>query len=151
MEFSTQILLFCLVVLIAEIVGTVSGFGASIFLVPATAIFFSYHTALALTGIVFVFSSSAKLWKFRKHIEWPLVWKMGLPSVIFTLLGAVLNKKLNLQIAELTMGGFLIVFAIAFFIKSDLQFAASNRNVVGAGVVSGFLAAAAAALGIHPC
>lgn len=139
MEFSFQILLFCLVVLIAEFVGTISGFGSSIFLVPATAIFFSYHTALALTGIIFVFSSTAKLWKFRKHIEWPLMWKMGLPSVIFTLLGAFLNARLNLQIAELTMGGFLVVFAIAFFIKGDLHFAASNRSLVAAGVVSGFL------------
>ena len=139
MEPTTRIVLFCLVVLVTEVVGTVSGFGSSVFLVPAAATLFDFHTALALTGMAFVFGSCAKLIWFRGHIRWQLMWMMGVPSVLFTLLGAYSNRGARVQIAELAMGGFLIAFAIAASIRRGPRLAANNRNAAGAGVVSGFL------------
>lgn len=136
MEWS--IVIFLLLVLICEIIGTISGFGASVFLVPLAGMFFDFKTALVLTGIVFVFSSSSKLFLFRKHIDPSLILKIGIPSVVFTLLGAFLNNKIDLKIAELAMGIFLIAFAITFFVKHDFKLKPNNLNAVSGGIASGF-------------
>lgn len=136
MELSIFIFLF--LVLICEIIGTLSGFGASVFLVPLAGLFFDFKTALVLSGIVFIFSSSSKLFIFRRHINFPLILKIGIPSVIFTLLGAYLNNIFDLKIAEFAMGIFLMTFAIAFLLKPDLKLKANNINAVGGGIASGF-------------
>jgi uncharacterized membrane protein YfcA len=137
MELSMIIFLF--LVLLCEIIGTVSGFGASVFLVPLAGIFFDFKTALVLSGIVFIFSSASKLILFRKDINWALTLRIGLPSVAFTLLGAYLNNKWELKHAELAMGVFLVLFAITFFVKDNIKFKPNNLNAFGGGVISGFL------------
>ncbi|ASZ09594.1 sulfite exporter TauE/SafE family protein [Chitinophaga pendula] len=133
-----SLIIFLFLVLICEVIGTISGFGASVFLVPLAGVFFDFKTALVLSGIVFIFSSSSKLFIFRKHINFPLILKIGIPSVIFTLLGAYLNNKVDLKIAELAMGIFLIAFAIAFLIKPDLKLKADGIKAIGGGIASGF-------------
>lgn len=137
MEFS--IIIFLILILICEAIGTVSGFGASVFLVPLASIFFDLQTALVLSSIVFIFSSVSKIFLFRNHLDWTLIWKIGIPSVAFTIIGAYLNDKWSLKYAELAMGIFLIFFAITCLVKENLQLKTDNINSIGAGVTSGFL------------
>ncbi len=61
--------LFFLVALLSEIVGTVAGFGSSVFFVPLASFFFEFHQVLALTSILHVFSNAAKLVFFGRHIR----------------------------------------------------------------------------------
>ncbi len=137
MEYS--ILIFLILVLICEAIGTISGFGASVFLVPLASIFFDLQTALVLSGIVFIFSSASKIFLFRDGLNWTLILKMGIPSVIFTIIGAYLNSKWNLVYAELAMGIFLLLFAITFWVKENLKLRGDSWKSISAGVVSGFL------------
>ena len=51
--------LFFLIAFFSEIVGTVAGFGSSVFFVPLAGLFFDFHTVLALTSILHVFSNAA--------------------------------------------------------------------------------------------
>jgi uncharacterized protein len=53
--------LFFLIALFSEIVGTVAGFGSSVFFVPLAGFLFGFHEVLALTSILHVFSNAAKL------------------------------------------------------------------------------------------
>lgn len=131
-------IIFLLLVLVCETIGTISGFGASVFLVPLAGMFFDFKTALVLTGIVFIFSSFSKLFLFRKHINRSLIFKIGIPSVVFTLIGAYLNNKVDLKFAELAMGIFLIAFAITFLIKKNFKLKENNFNDVSGGITSGF-------------
>lgn len=135
----SSIIIFLLLVLICEIIGTISGFGASVFLVPLAGIFLDLKTALVLSSISFIFSSASKIILFRKDINWPLILKIGIPSVAFTLLGAYLNNKWDLKFAELLMGIFLVVFAITFLIKKNLKLKTNNLNAISGGITSGFL------------
>lgn len=136
----TTILLFFLLAFVSEIIGTVSGFGSSVFFVPIAGMMFDFKTTLALTGILHIFSTSAQVYMFRKKINWSLMIKIGIPSVIMVILGAWLNNKLNLKYAEFVMGLFLIAFAVTFFIKKDLKFKPTNFNAITGGAVAGFLA-----------
>lgn len=138
MDLNASLILFFITVLVCEIIGTISGFGASVFLVPLAGLFFDFKTALALTGIIFIFSSLTKIYLFRKDIKWSLVLKIGIPSIAFTLLGAYLNNKTQSRIAELAMGIFLVSFAIIFLLKQELKFKPTNLNAISGGIASGF-------------
>lgn len=133
-------ILFFLLAFISEIIGTLSGFGSSVFFVPLAGMLFDFKTTLALTGILHIFSTSAQVWLFRKSIDWKLMLKVGLPSVLMVLLGAYLNDKINLRYAELAMGIFLIAFSITFFINKELKLKPTNFNAITGGAVAGFLA-----------
>lgn len=140
MDFTLTTALFFALALISETVGTISGFGSSVFFVPLAGMLFDFKTTLALTGILHIFSTSAQVYMFRKDIDWILMAKIGIPSVIFVIIGALLNDKVDLKYAELAMGIFLIAFAITFLIKKDLKFKPTTLNAVLGGAVAGFLA-----------
>ena len=140
MDFSSTTLLFFLLAFVSEVVGTMSGFGSSVFFVPLAGMLFDFKTTLALTGILHIFSTSAQVYMFRKDIDWKLMARIGIPSVIFVLIGAALKDKVDLKYAELAMGLFLAVFAITFLLKKDLKFKPTNFNAIVGGAVAGFLA-----------
>lgn len=77
---------------------------------------------------------------FRREIDWVLMAKVGIPSVIFVIIGAALNDKADLRYAELAMGIFLVVFAATFLVRKELKFQPSNFNAIVGGSAAGFLA-----------
>ena len=84
--------LFFLIALFSEIVGTVAGFGSSVFFVPLAGLFFDFHTVLALTSILHVFSNAAKLVLFGRHVQWRLLLLLAIPSIACVILGALLSS-----------------------------------------------------------
>lgn len=140
MEFTANTFLFFLLAFFSEVIGTISGFGSSVFFVPLAGMLFDFKTTLVLTGILHIFSTASQVYLFRKDIDWKLTLKIGIPSVIFVLFGAYLNDKVELKYAELAMGIFLVAFAVTFFIKQDLKFNPTNFNAITGGAVAGFLA-----------
>ena len=96
--------LFFLIALLSEVVGTVAGFGSSVFFVPLAGFFFDFHQVLALTGILHVFSNAAKLVFFGKHVRFRLLLLLGIPSVAGVIIGAYLSTKLTLKFDQLILG-----------------------------------------------
>jgi len=111
------VFLFFLIALFSEIVGTVAGFGSSVFFVPLAGLFFDFHTVLALTSILHVFSNAAKLVFFGRHVRWRLLLLLGIPSITCVILGALLSTKLQFKYTELILGLFLV--ALRFCEKCD--------------------------------
>ncbi len=133
-------ILFFILVFASEVVGTISGFGSSVFFIPLAGLFFDFKTTLILTSLMHIFSTSAQLWMFRKEINWSLLFKIGIPSVLFVVLGAYLNDKVDIKYAQMAMGIFLIIFSTAFLIKKNLKFNPTTFNAIVGGMFSGFLA-----------
>src|ERR1043166_5335975 len=90
-------ILFLLIALLSEVVGTVAGFGSSVFFVPLASFFFDFHQVLALTSILHVFSNAAKLVLFGKHVRLRLLLLLGVPSIVGVILGAFLSTRLTLK------------------------------------------------------
>jgi uncharacterized membrane protein YfcA len=134
------LVLFYILAFLAEIIGTIAGFGSSIFLIPLGGFFFDFQTVLAITAVMHVFSNVSKLVMFYKGINWHLMLMIGLPATIFVLLGSWLSTVLYLKYAELVLGIFLIIFSIFFFWKPDYKLESTNPNAIFGGTVSGFLA-----------
>jgi uncharacterized protein len=131
---------FCLLAFLSEIIGTIGGFGSSIFLIPLAGFFFDFHTVLAITGIIHVFSNASKLVIFHKGIDKRLLLLIGIPGVIFVVIGSYLSVFLYLKYAEMTLGIFLILFSTLFFFKPQLKLKQSKFNAISGGSVAGFLA-----------
>jgi len=91
-------LLFFLIALVSEIVGTVAGFGSSVFFVPLAGFFFDFHQVLALTSILHVFSNAAKLVFFGRHIRLRLLLLLGVPSIRYRYCRRVSQHETYLQI-----------------------------------------------------
>lgn len=132
--------LFLLLALLAEIIGTVSGFGSSILFVPIASLFFDFKTVLGITAIFHVFSNISKIVLFREGVKKDIVIKLGIPAVIFVIIGALLTNYIPIGYMEFIMNIMLVVlsFFLLFFSNKPLQ--QSNKNLYLGGVLSGFLA-----------
>lgn len=132
--------LFFLIAFLSEVVGTVAGFGSSVFFVPLAGMLFDFRKVLALTAVLHVFSNAAKLVLFGRHVRWRLLLLLGLPSVGLVILGAYLSRRLEFRYTELILGLFLLFFSGLLFLKPKVQLAPTAFNGIAGGGLAGFLA-----------
>lgn len=132
--------LFVILALFSEIIGTVSGFGSSILFVPIASIFFDFKAVLGITAVFHVFSNLSKIALFRKGISKNIALKLGIPAIVFVILGAWLTTFLPTKQIEPLMNIVLIALAIYLFKNFNKTIRQSNQNLYLGGVVSGFLA-----------
>lgn len=135
-----NILLFTLLAFLAEILGTIGGFGSSLLFVPLAGFFFDLHVVLGLTAIFHIFSNLSKLTMFRKGIDKKLVISIGIPAVLFVIVGARLSSFVQAQTLEMLLGIFLCSVSALLFFKSAVRLKPSVGNAIGGGSLSGFMA-----------
>lgn len=132
--------LFILLALFAEVLGTVGGFGSSVFFVPAANFFLDFQSVLGLTALFHLSSNLTKIGMFREGINWRLVLLIGIPAVIFVLGGAWLSQFFDSRPLQIAMAIFLILMALLFLIFKSLQLQSNAATSITGGAVSGFLA-----------
>lgn len=132
--------LFFLCALICEILGTLGGFGSSVIFVPVANFFYSASLVLSLTSILHVFSNTAKVWLFWKTIDRRLFLLYGIPSLLFTIIGAFLTKAYSFVYIEWFLAIFLIVFSALFLLFPQIKLRASKANALISGGFAGFFA-----------
>ncbi len=132
--------LFLLLALLAEILGTIGGFGSSVFFVPLGNFYFDFYSVLGLTAIFHLSSNLSKIFLFKKGLNKFLILYLGIPSVLFVILGGFLSKLLDTFYLELLLGIFLLSLSGLFLIKKELIIDPSKKNSLLGGVISGFSA-----------
>lgn len=133
-------ILFFILLFIAEIIGTISGFGSSILFIPLASLFFSFKSVLGITAVFHLFSNLSKIILFRKSFDWKIALKLGIPAIICCIIGALLTSVIPIKKIELTMNILMIVLAILLIVSYNIQLKKNNRNLITGGVISGFLA-----------
>lgn len=131
---------FLLLALLAEIVGTIGGFGSSVFFVPLANFYFDFETVLGLTAMFHVASNLSKIAQFRKGLDKRLIAYLGIPAVLFVIIGGIMAKYVNKEYLELSLGIFLVLMSLLFLIRKDLVVKDGNKQAVVGGTLSGFLA-----------
>ena len=131
---------FLLLALIAEIIGTIGGFGSSVFFVPIANFYFSFETVLGLTAMFHVASNLSKIAQFRKGLNKRLIIYLGVPAVAFVIIGGLMAKYVNKDYLEISLGIFLVVLSLLFLIKKNLVIKDGNKEAIVGGTLSGFLA-----------
>ncbi len=132
--------IFLFLALIAEIIGTIGGFGSSVFFVPIANFYFDFESVLGLTAIFHLSSNLSKIVLFKKGLDKRLLLNMGIPSVLFVLIGGMLTKVFNNTFLEVFLGIFLVIIALLFLIKKELVINPIRRNAIIGGSLSGFSA-----------
>ncbi|MEY8848541.1 sulfite exporter TauE/SafE family protein [Psychroserpens sp. XS_ASV72] len=131
---------FLFLALVAEIIGTIGGFGSSVFFVPIGNFYFDFYSVLGLTAIFHLSSNLSKIFLFKKGLNKRLLLYIGVPSVIFVIIGGIISKYLNTYFLEIFLGLFLVALSLFFLIKSKVVVHAKNKNAIIGGTLSGFSA-----------
>ena len=132
--------MFLLLALIAEIIGTIGGFGSSVFFVPIGNFYFDFHSVLGLTALFHLSSNISKIFLFKKGLNKFLLLYIGAPSVIFVIVGGYLSKVFNSIWLEAALGLFLILLSSLFLIRKKLEVSPTKKNSLIGGSLSGFTA-----------
>ena len=132
--------IFIILSIIAEILGTVGGFGSSVFFVPVANFFLDFQSVLGITALFHLASNISKIAMFRKGIDRKVILQLGIPSVFFVIVGAYLSKFLNPTILTYILGVFLIVLSLVFLIFKKLVIKATSKNAIIGGLLSGLSA-----------
>ena len=132
--------LFIVLTLLAEILGTVGGFGSSVFFVPIANFFFDFQSVLGLTAMFHLFSNTSKIALFKKGFDKRIVLTLGLPAILFVSIGAYFSKYINSQILTYFLGAFLIVLSLVFLFFKRLKILPTSQNAIIGGTFSGLSA-----------
>jgi uncharacterized membrane protein YfcA len=135
-----QLLLFVLLALIAEVLGTIGGFGSSIFFVPIAGMFLDFHSVLGITALFHVSSNITKISLFRKGFDKQLIIYLGIPAVICVIIGAYFSKYLISDGLEVGLAIFLILLSLTLLIYKHLSIKPTRKNSIIGGILSGGLA-----------
>lgn len=131
---------FLFLALLAEIIGTIGGFGSSVFFVPLGNLYFDFYSVLGLTALFHLSSNLSKIFLFKKGLNKKLLFSIGIPSVIFVIIGGFLSKVFSSYFLEIFLGIFLIALSLLFIIKRNLSIAPNKKNAMIGGSFSGLSA-----------
>lgn len=131
---------FVLLSFLAEIVGTVGGFGSSLLFVPIAGFFLDFHSVLGITALFHLASNISKITLFSSGFDKNLIINMGIPSVIFVGVGAYLSKYFNSDLLQIILAAFLIGLSILLFLFRKFAITPTVTNSIVSGSLSGFTA-----------
>ena len=132
--------IFIILSLIAEILGTIGGFGSSVYFVPIANFFFDFQSVLGITALYHLSSNVSKIVLFKKGLDKKIVISLGIPAVIFVALGAYFSKFFNPKILTYILGFFLIALSLLFLMFKQLKVAPKTNNAIIGGALSGLSA-----------
>lgn len=144
-----------LTALIASILTFFSGFGLGTILLPVFSLYYPAPIAVLLTAIVHFSNNIFKIGLVYKNINWNLIYKFGIPSMIMAFFGAFCLKSMfqysitifqysinthsfNITLFNIIIGLLIIIFSLFEVIPylKNLSFN-TNKLIIG-GLLSGF-------------
>lgn len=125
---------------LAELLGSVSGVSSSTLFIPLALLLESFQVTLALTASVHVIGNSTRALLYWKSVNWRLVIKFGILSVLFSAIGAQFSSWLSPRIYSFILGLFLMAIACYLFLRRHEKFFSSAPWVpYFGGALSGLL------------
>ena len=131
---------FIILSFIAEIIGTIGGFGSSVFFVPIANFFFDFQSVLGITALYHLSSNLSKIVLFKKGIDKKIILSLGIPAVVFVSIGAFLSKYFDPMLLTYFLGFFLISLSLIFLIFKHLHIQPKTKNAIIGGSLSGLSA-----------
>lgn len=132
--------MFVVSAVIAEAVGTFTGFGAVTILLPIATLFMPVKEAIVSVSLFHLFGTSFRVLFFARKINLKVALIFGIPSLIFSIIGASLLAYFDANILTKIVGAALIAYAFYSLLKERIKLPRSNFFLAGGGAVVGFLA-----------
>ena len=133
--------LFLLCAFVAEVIGTMAGFGAATILTPIAALFMDMKSAIAVVTCFHLFGNASRLIFFGWHTQWRIWWQFGITGVLCSVLGAMVTAHLPSTIVKLIFGLFLLLYVLLSTVATaSFQLPKTTPTLIGGGALSGFVA-----------
>ncbi|SHI53593.1 sulfite exporter TauE/SafE family protein [Algibacter luteus] len=132
--------IFIILSLLAEVLGTIGGFGSSVYFVPMASFFFDFQSVLGITALYHLSSNISKIAFFKKGFDKKVVLTLGIPAILFVSIGAYLSQFFDPKILTYVLGFFLIALSLLFLINKHLKVNAKTSNAIIGGSFSGLSA-----------
>jgi len=139
LQLELTYILLIIIGFFSEILGTMAGFGSSTIFLPLASYIIEFKTALVLVAIFHLFGNVSRITFFRHGLDKNVLLIFGMPSFVFSLLGATLVGDLSQTFLKLMLGIFLIFVSVVFLIKPKLSFPVNRKSLVLGGGISGFI------------
>ena len=120
--------------------GTVGGFGSSVFFVPIASFFLDFHSVLGITVIFHILSNVSKIVLFREGMDKRTLFLVGIPSIVLVIVGAWYSAEIDASFLQLLLSCFLIILSVFFLIRKNLVVKPTAFNGITGGALSGFIA-----------
>lgn len=146
-------ILIGIVAFIASLITFFSGFGLGTILTPVFAIFFPIEIAIALTAIVHFLNNIFKLTLVFKNIDFNIVFRFGIPSIIGAIIGSLLltyipknellhytigSKEFSITLVKTIIGLLMIFFTFFEIIPALANLSFDSKKMTIGGIISGF-------------
>ena len=126
---------------VAEIIGTMAGFGAATVLTPIASWFLPIKTAVAVVACFHLFGNASRIYFFRQQIRWKIVGQFGLPGVLLSFIGAQASAVLPAAAVRVLLGAFLVVYVwLEARSVTSMRVSPTAKTLAIGGVASGFIA-----------
>jgi hypothetical protein len=135
-----EIAYITILVFVASIIGTMTGFGTSTIMVPILLLFFPLPQTLFLVGIIHWFGDIWKILLFKKGLNWKLILGFGIPGILASFVGAFLTFQISDKILMKILGGFLLAYVIFLVFTPGFHLPKNKKIMIAGGAFSGFFA-----------
>ncbi len=134
-------LLFLVFAFLAEVIGTMAGFGAATVLTPIAALFMDMKTAIAVVACFHLFGNASRLVFFGRSLHWKTWLQFGLTGILLSFVGASVTTRLSSAGVKLLFGLFLLIYVGLSSLASErVRLPTHPATLIGGGMVSGFIA-----------
>ncbi|MDA2977964.1 MAG: sulfite exporter TauE/SafE family protein [Actinomycetota bacterium] len=117
-----------------------SGFGLTTLLMPVFALFFPLPIAIAAAAVIHLVSNLFKFFLFKRNINWPTVFKFGVPAMFAAIIGSLLlsNISADEMLLARIIGGLIIFFALFELLPVLKKIVIPPKWLSLGGLISGF-------------
>lgn len=132
-----DLIVLILIVLIASILQTSTGYGFSIIGTPFLLLIYPAHTAIQINIFLSICLSAFMIFKIRKEVDKTLLIRLIKGSILGLLFGILIYLFLDIQILKMAAGILIIMLTLLLIFKLTLN-RTRNRDFA-AGGISGLL------------
>jgi uncharacterized membrane protein YfcA len=135
-------MLFLLAVVAAAFIAggtaTITGFGIGSLLTPLLAIRLGTQLAVTAVAVPHAAGTALRCIRLRHTIDWPVLWKFGIPSAAGGLAGALWQGALSNLILTRVLGGLLVLAGVSGLANLTVRVQLRGFWAILGGVLSGF-------------
>lgn len=138
-EVISQYIVLILITLATSVITLFTGFGVGTIMMPIMALFFDVKVAIFLAAIVHFFNNMSRLALYRSEINWKIIQRFGVVSLIGAFIGSYAQIYLDSAWLKVGVGLFLTIYALLSLIPNNIKLKLPNSVDFIGGFLSGMI------------
>ena len=127
------------VTLATSVITLFTGFGVGTIMMPVMALFFDVKVAIFLAAIVHFFNNVSRLILYRTEINWQIIKRFGVISIIGAFIGSFAQIYLDSAWLKTGVGLFLTIYAVLTLVPGKIKFELPRSLDFIGGFLSGLI------------